>query len=1101
MSAGFQANMSRLRLSKPHNSFHPSSVRVEPIAIVCSGYFGCIATLILFSTTRVQAEGCTFGPETIVHSSGISLLLHSMHAFISVMPYFPVEFTEFVITGFDIGGGDLNFPLSKAKISFGDFVRSVNLSRLHFDCGLSRLRVYFSKNLASIKLESGKLFARLIEEFGFALHQASQAGQSCAEACGTAGYDPPHMIVIVGTTGPVSFGAYGDEGVVRIIARAARICMDYRKLSEIAIRNRCHQMRVHEEEIPKTDFKTRYGHFEFTVMPFGLTKAPTVFIELMRGARVAFEDEFRATKEIEVSCEAQQGQSGVKRKLFESFRNKMGNEPILALPEGSNNFVVMREARVMMRDVRTLIIKEEHATKYSVRPGAEIGEGKMIGLEMKQETTKVVVIKERLKEAKDCVVRFGKNGELAPRLIETFFVEESVRIMDHETTWPIVVRHESEKMAWPIMCPPLLSSLSENVPVLCKDVSLWSQVGPLGIISLRLIIISPFAKSTVISISSDSSDESVGPQVLQVILFGTIPTSIPVIPVVHDEVPIAPADLIVASKVGAVFVISPTGVLDLVDYSSSSNYDPSKDSLPIAPELPLVSPFLCFDDSEADSESEPAEQRPERHESLTPSFDFPLAPIVAPLGIRRRPAFFVRPGKAIPFGRPYRTHPNGPYFTPDPSSSSSSLDSSTYISLGSSSDSSSVHSPGQSHQDHRLELHHLDWLIPLLGLHDVVRILCVRGLHYSSFIRSAPLSTLYPPTTSNSSLNSSSERSLDSSSPSVRLSRKRCKSPTTLVQSSTLISRSIARALADLPPHKRFRDLGIIEGVGAHTENGIDLGVEVATSDIREDEKEFEAKAGAGGTMEIIVDPLATGCISKPTEGDAPDLEGTLYDISVYIYEVPLDRITEFETAQRPLEAERLGRQSSSSHGTFLEVALGSTMTNTRSEMTPVAIEEMINRRVTEALETHEANKNIGLGNGNNEGGNGHGNGNGNGRGKGNRNHNENDRDARPVSRECTYQDFMKCQPLSFKGTEGVVRLMRWFEKMEIVFHISNSSKKYQAKYATCTQLNNALTWWNSHKRTIGADAAFFMSWRELIKLIVKAYCPRTEIQKMESEL
>nr|GEU65232.1 hypothetical protein [Tanacetum cinerariifolium] len=75
---------------------------------------------------------------------------------------------------------------------------------------------------------------------------------------------------------PVSFGAYGDKRVVKIIARAARICMDYRKLSEIAIRNRYHQMSVHKEEIPKTDFRTRYGHFEFKVMPFGLTKAPMV---------------------------------------------------------------------------------------------------------------------------------------------------------------------------------------------------------------------------------------------------------------------------------------------------------------------------------------------------------------------------------------------------------------------------------------------------------------------------------------------------------------------------------------------------------------------------------------------------------------------------------------------------------------------------------------------------------------------------------------------------------------------------------------------------------------------------------------------------------
>ncbi|GJW23911.1 reverse transcriptase domain-containing protein [Tanacetum coccineum] len=135
----------------------------------------------------------------------------------------------------------------------------------------------------------------------------------------------------------------------------------------------------------------------------------------------------------------------------------------------------------------------------------------------------------------------------------------------------------------------------------------------------------------------------------------------------------------------------------------------------------------------------------------------------------------------------------------------------------------------------------------------------------------------------------------------------------------------------------------------------------------------------------------------------------------------------------------------------------------------------------------------------NGNGGNGNGNGeNGN---SGNENLNENNRDARPVSRECTYQDFMKCQPLNFKGMEGVFGLIRWFEKMETIFHISNCPEKYQVKYATCTLLNSALTWWNSHKRTIGAEAAFAISWRELIKLIAKVYCPRNEIQKMESEL
>ncbi|GKF71381.1 hypothetical protein Tco_0207495, partial [Tanacetum coccineum] len=118
----------------------------------------------------------------------------------------------------------------------------------------------------------------------------------------------------------------------------------------------------------------------------------------------------------------------------------------------------------------------------------------------------------------------------------------------------------------------------------------------------------------------------------RVILFGIIPAIIPVIldiPVVPAEVPIAPADPLVALEVGAVSIISPTEVLDLVDYSSSSDSDPSEDSLPIAPELSLVPPFLCSDDSEADNESEPAKQRPERHESLTP------------FGIHRQPAILV----------------------------------------------------------------------------------------------------------------------------------------------------------------------------------------------------------------------------------------------------------------------------------------------------------------------------------------------------------------------------------------------------------------------------------------------------------------------------
>ncbi|GKB93487.1 putative reverse transcriptase domain-containing protein [Tanacetum coccineum] len=168
--------------------------------------------------------------------------------------------------------------------------------------------------------------------------------------------------------------------------------------------------------------------------------------------------------------------------------------------------------------------------------------------------------------------------------------------------------------------------------------------------------------------------------------------------------------------------------------------------------------------------------------------------------------------------------------------------------------------------------------------------------------------------------------------------------------------------------------------------------------------------------------------------------------------------------------------------------------------MTHEEVEELVTRRVAEEMEAREAARTLepmnengdeqeggnggngGNGNGGN-GGNGNGgngeNGNG-GNGHRNGNHGMNYGGFMPVARECTFQDFLKCKPQNFSGTEGVVGLTRWFEKMET---------------------DSALTWWNSHKRTIGVEAAYAMNWVELMKLMTEVYCPRNEIQKMETEL
>ncbi|GJV29416.1 hypothetical protein Tco_1385864 [Tanacetum coccineum] len=72
---------------------------------------------------------------------------------------------------------------------------------------------------------------------------------------------------------------------------------------------------------------------------------------------------------------------------------------------------------------------------------------------------------------------------------------------------------------------------------------------------------------------------------------------------------------------------------------------------------------------------------------------------------------------------------------------------------------------------------------------------------------------------------------------------------------------------------------------------------------------------------------------------------------------------------------------------------------------------------------------------------------------------------------------------------------------MELVFHISNCTVANQVKFATCTLLGNALTWWNSYVKTVSHETAYGMTWKTLKKMMTDKYCPRGEIKKLEIEL
>nr|GEX21262.1 hypothetical protein [Tanacetum cinerariifolium] len=197
---------------------------------------------------------------------------------------------------------------------------------------------------------------------------------------------------------------------------------------KIDMRSGYHQLCIKEKDIPITAFKTRYSHFEFHVMPFGLTNAPVVFMDLMNRVCKPYLDKFvivfiddvlvyskdeeehgRHLKiilemlkkerlyakfskcefwlELDYADDADIGEKNKKyesgkeeEEAFQTLKQKLCSASILALPEGTKEFVVYCDtslkgygAVLMQREKVTanLVMHESHKSKYSIHPGSD----------------------------------------------------------------------------------------------------------------------------------------------------------------------------------------------------------------------------------------------------------------------------------------------------------------------------------------------------------------------------------------------------------------------------------------------------------------------------------------------------------------------------------------------------------------------------------------------------------------------------------------------------------------------------------------------------------------------------------------------------------
>nr|GEW38309.1 reverse transcriptase domain-containing protein [Tanacetum cinerariifolium] len=284
---------------------------------------------------------------------------------------------------------------------------------------------------------------------------------------------------------------------------------------------------------------------------------------------------------------------------------------------------------------------------------------------------------------------------------------------------------------------------------------------------------------------------------------------------------------------------------------------------------------------------------------------------------------------------------------------------------------------------------------------------------------------------------------------SVRPSRKRCRSLSVLISSPMHIP--LSPICANLsPPPKRIREFDSVMELEVSLEDGyqpyvpreVGLGVDI------KDSHEPYTEPDADSDIQAYINECIAYADAIKTRGmNDRDVVETATEEEIESRERHANGAIEvtYETLGERVEAD-----------VAVSDSMIESMSNaTRTGMTQDTINELIAKRMDEALKAYDAAINPKIKAEIKSDQQGHhikenfNNGNDNGNGNGNPN----------VNNE---------------------------EVMETVFHISNCPPRYQVKYASCTLMDGTLTWWNSYKRTIGVDAVYAMTWMALMKLMTE---------------